>query len=120
MLWRRARRSPRAGALRKLLRPDEIHQGLARRRSCARGRETQTRSQQENQLSRSREQIALDRLGKSIVVAGVGYRRCLLLYVGGSIAHGNGEAAFAEHQNIVWHIADCGNFVGGDTEAAGM
>ena len=56
----------------------------------------------------------LNRFCKALVVVGVGDAMRLPLDLVAGIAHGDTEAALAEHQHVVRHVADGGDPRGGD------
>ncbi len=56
------------------------------------------------------------RLGEAVVLVAVGDRARLRLHLVAGIAHGDREAALAEHQHVVRHVADGGDLLRRDVQ----
>ena len=55
-----------------------------------------------------------DRLGEAFIVIGIGHQVGLRLHLLAGIAHRDAQPAVAEHQQIIWHVADRRDLVGRD------
>src|ERR1700730_13742706 len=58
--------------------------------------------------------------GEALVLVAVGHCARLRLHLVAGVAHGDGKAAFAEHEDVVRHVADGGNLLGGDVQRFGQ
>src|SRR5450759_4080656 len=60
------------------------------------------------------------RFGKALVLVAVGYHARLRLYLIAGVAHGNGKAALAKHEDVIRHVPHGGDLLGRNVQKPGQ